>query len=42
MRDLSLVETYRRVHPGQGTSNVFYCFDKCFSSFCGSMIPTPL
>ena len=25
-----LVETYRRVHPGQGTRNVCYCFDNLF------------
>jgi hypothetical protein len=30
MRELGLVETYRRVHPGQGTRNVCYCFDNMF------------
>jgi hypothetical protein len=30
MTELGLVETYRRVHPGQGTSNVCYCFDNMF------------
>lgn len=24
------VETYRRVHPGQGTANVCYCFDNLY------------
>lgn len=27
---LGLVETYRRTHPGQGTTNVCYCFDNLF------------
>lgn len=27
---LGLVETYRRTHKGQGTSNVCFCFDNCF------------
>ena len=27
---LGLVETYRRIHPGQGTQNVCYCFDNLF------------
>ena len=25
-----LVESYRRAHPGQGTSNVCYCFDNAY------------
>lgn len=27
---LGLQETYRRTHPGQGTSNICYCFDNTF------------
>ena len=27
---LGLVETYRRIHRGQGTQNVCYCFDNLF------------
>jgi hypothetical protein len=27
---LGFVETYRRMHPGQGTQNVCYCFDNLF------------
>ena len=27
---LGLVESYRRTHPGQGTSNICYCFDNAF------------
>ncbi len=30
MEQLGLVETYRRVHPGQGTRNICYCFDNLF------------
>lgn len=30
MKNLGLVETYRREHQGQGTSNVCYCFDNMF------------
>ena len=30
MRELGLLETYRRSHPGQGTRNVCYCFDNMF------------
>lgn len=30
MERLGLTETYRRVHPGQGTRNVCYCFDNLF------------
>jgi len=30
MSKLGLVETYRRVHLGQGTRNVCYCFDNMF------------
>ena len=30
LAQLGLAETYRRTHPGQGTRNVFYCFDNMF------------
>jgi len=30
MASLGLVETYRRIHLGQGTQNVCYCFDNLF------------
>lgn len=30
MAKIGLVETYRRVHQGQGTRNVCYCFDNMF------------
>lgn len=29
-RSLGLRETYRRDHPGQGTSNICYCFEDAF------------
>jgi hypothetical protein len=32
-RALGLTETYRRRHPGQGTSNICYCFDNAFLEF---------
>ena len=28
--ELGLIESYRRDHPGQGTSNICYCFDNAF------------
>lgn len=30
LKALGLVENYRRDHPGQGTSNICYCFDNAF------------
>ena len=30
LASLGLVQTYRRIHPGQGTQNVCYCFDNLF------------
>lgn len=30
MTELGLLETYRRVHTGQGTRNICYCFDNMF------------
>lgn len=30
---LGLTETYRRTHPGQGTSNICYAFDNAFLEF---------
>ncbi|MEO0814134.1 MAG: VOC family protein, partial [Myxococcota bacterium] len=27
---LGLVETYRRIHPGQGTKNICYAFENAF------------
>jgi Glyoxalase-like domain len=33
IHDLWLVETYRRHHPGQGTSNICCCFDNAFVEF---------
>ena len=30
LASLGLVETYRRIHTGQGTRNVCYCFDNLF------------
>ena len=30
LANIGLVETYRRIHPGQGTQNVCYCFDNLF------------
>ena len=30
LASLGLVETYRRIHAGQGTENVCYCFDNLF------------
>lgn len=30
MAQLGFVETYRRMHPGQGTANVCYCFDNLY------------
>ena len=30
LASLGLVETYRRVHSGQGTRNICYCFDNMF------------
>lgn len=29
-QSLGLVETYRRVHAGQGTANICYCFENAF------------
>jgi hypothetical protein len=31
--DLGLDETYKRTHPGQGTSNICCCFDNLFIEF---------
>jgi hypothetical protein len=33
VNQLGLVETYRRNHPGQGTSNICCCFDNAFVEF---------
>ena len=30
LQSLGLLETYRRLHPGQGTQNVCFCFDNLF------------
>ena len=30
LRSLGLIETYRRVHHGQGTENICYCFDNMY------------
>ena len=30
LKAFGLRETYRRVHPGQGTENICYCFDNLF------------
>ena len=30
LASLGFMQTYRRIHPGQGTQNVCYCFDNLF------------
>ena len=30
LKDIGLTESYRRVHPGQGTRNICYCFDNAY------------
>jgi hypothetical protein len=37
---LGLTETYRRQHPGQGTSNICCCFDNAFIEFLWVENPT--
>ncbi|MCZ4282222.1 VOC family protein [Kiloniella laminariae] len=30
LEQAGLQESYRRAHPGQGTTNICYCFDNCY------------